>query len=156
MDEIDVGGDPTSIVADGDDFLWVTNRGDGTLSEIDLADRRVVATVDVGELPQEAAVDADSVWVASEGTQSLLRVDKATGEVTDTLELGLRVEEVAIDDQGHPWVDGLAQVIKVDPETMEIIGELVVGGSLAGVTSGEGSIWVNPHDGTRLSRIDPS
>jgi YVTN family beta-propeller protein len=156
VDEIAVGTDPSAIVADGDAFLWVTNRDDGTLSKIDIEAREVVGTFDVGDLPAEAAVDDEAVWLASEGTSSVLRLDKETGEILDTLDIGQRVEGVALDDEGRPWVDGLSQLIEIDPDEVAVVSEVEVGGELREVASGEGSLWTVPHDGTVLTRVDPN
>ena len=59
---IDVGAEPEGIAV-GAGAVWVANTGDGTVSRIDPATKKVVKTIDVGNRPVGIAVAADLVWV---------------------------------------------------------------------------------------------
>src|SRR5690606_10474395 len=106
VQEIEVGSDPSAVVADGDEVLWVTNREDGTVSKIDVEAGEVTATIDVGERPAEGAVLDGDLWLAVEGDATVVRVDGDADEVVATVDVGQRVGAVAVDDAGRPWVDG--------------------------------------------------
>ena len=45
--------------------VWVANTLDGTVSRIDPATRRVIATIRVGGLPRGVAVSDETVWVTA-------------------------------------------------------------------------------------------
>ena len=56
-------GDFPSWIAVGSGSVWVSNTSDGTVSRIDPASGRVVATIPVGPNPGAIVVGEGSVWV---------------------------------------------------------------------------------------------
>jgi YVTN family beta-propeller protein len=50
-------------IAYGAGAVWVANSRDGTVSRIDPATSRVVATIHLGNSPRRIAVGAGKVWV---------------------------------------------------------------------------------------------
>ena len=56
-------GDNPLEVAVGEGSVWVTNYLDGTVSRIDPATNRVVATLEVGRHPDHIAVGEGGIWV---------------------------------------------------------------------------------------------
>ena len=49
-----------------DNYVWIANQGDSTVSRIDTTTNTVTATIaGVGTYPYGLAVDEDSVWVAN-------------------------------------------------------------------------------------------
>ena len=64
MPAVSVGRGASGIVA-GAGAVWVANTLDGTVSRIDPATRRVVATIRVGGLPRGVAVGDEAVWVTA-------------------------------------------------------------------------------------------
>ena len=57
------------LVAEGS--VWVANRGDGTISRVDPATNRAIATIGGGAIPTRLTADSGAVWVATaEGIQA--------------------------------------------------------------------------------------
>ena len=61
---IPVGRSPAHI-AYGEGSIWVDSRGDGTVSQVDPAKRRVVRTIHLGYRPSGLAVGAGAVWASA-------------------------------------------------------------------------------------------
>ena len=62
IDTIQVGPDPFALAV-GPDAVWVANRGDGTVTRIDLVDS-TTTTIKVGRTVDHIAVGEGAVWVA--------------------------------------------------------------------------------------------
>ena len=81
---ISVGEAPVSIVAT-DTSVWVANSGDGTVSRIDPETTEVVATIEVGGVPEEVATDPFSsrsaVWVFDSEGGRIVEVQPTTDTV---------------------------------------------------------------------------
>jgi YVTN family beta-propeller protein len=60
--QIEVGDQPAAVAV-GAGSVWVANAGDGTVSRIDPATRKVVKTIDVGNAPAGLVVADGLVWV---------------------------------------------------------------------------------------------
>jgi YVTN family beta-propeller protein len=66
--------------------VWVSNSADGTVSRIDPATRKVVATIPVGQTPENPAVASDgTVFVPNVFDGTVSRIDPATNKVIDTI-----------------------------------------------------------------------
>src|SRR5919204_1569848 len=74
---IAVGSSPMSLVV-GAGAIWVANKGDGSVSRIDPASDRVVASIQVGGQPWGLAFDGASIWVGNYERGSVARIDPAT------------------------------------------------------------------------------
>ncbi len=81
--ETTVGRDPRTVAITPDDTrIVVVNRGDGTLSVVDLLTMTVTATYPVGLLPYGVVTSSNSsAWVTLEGTDEVIRIALATGEI---------------------------------------------------------------------------
>jgi YVTN family beta-propeller protein len=80
-----VGPKPRFLAA-GLGAVWILNQGDGTVSRINPASNKVVATIAL-ETPGnggDIAIGAGAVWVTNLGTP-LSRIDPATNQVTAQL-----------------------------------------------------------------------
>ncbi len=89
--EISVGAVPCAVATNPVTHrAYVVNYGDETLSVVDGATRRVVATVKVGSHPQAVAVDArrNRVYVANVHDDSVTEIDSATNRVVRTRAAG--------------------------------------------------------------------
>ena len=69
--KIGFGGSNAAFAADGS--VFVPNIGDGTVSRIDPARNRVVATFKVGPKPFPAATAFGDVWVPLSGGRQVVR-----------------------------------------------------------------------------------
>jgi YVTN family beta-propeller protein len=81
--EISVGNDPRGVSFSPDDRqALVVNRGDNTLSVIDVASRQVTATYPVGILPYSVVTNHERIaWVSSQATDEVIQIDYQTGEI---------------------------------------------------------------------------
>jgi YVTN family beta-propeller protein len=135
---IGVGKTPTAVLV-AEASVWVANSGDGTVSRIDVATNRVIATVRVGGSPSHLTADSGAIWVAT--ADGLRRIDPAINQVIQTVPLPVGLGDVrAI--HGHLWVslnDGTIR--RLDPTDGRVLGSI----SLA-----SGGVPVLASDGSRL------
>ncbi|HVD49658.1 MAG TPA: hypothetical protein VNB50_06505, partial [Gaiellaceae bacterium] len=83
-----VGQKPRSVAVTST-AIWVSNNGSNTVSRIDPKSRKVVATIRVGQQPENAAVAADgTVFVPNVGADTVSRIDPATNTVIQTIPVG--------------------------------------------------------------------
>ena len=90
VSSVRVGAGPRSVaVTKG--AVWVSNRLSNTVSRIDPKRRKVVATVRVGDQPENAAVAGDgTVFVPNLGGDTVSRIDPVTNKVIQTISVGSR------------------------------------------------------------------
>jgi YVTN family beta-propeller protein len=85
-----VGEGPRSVAVTKT-AVWASNRLSDTVSRIDPRRRRVVATIHVGDQPENAAVAGDgTVFVPNLGGDTVSRIDPATNKVIETIPVGPR------------------------------------------------------------------
>jgi YVTN family beta-propeller protein len=127
--------------------VWVANRGDGTVSRIDPATNRVVATITIGNpiALQDQSCGPASIHSLMRDTLLIRRCDEPFDIATD----GTRVW--AIDNTNRTLAE-------IDPATNQVARRLTVGEVSFGIAYGEGSLWLtnvfaNPHS---VIRLDPS
>jgi|GEM_PF-3369262 len=112
-----------------DNYLWVPNYYDNTVSKVDVNSHTVVATIPVGTKPSGIAVGFDYVYVTCRRSSCLYRISKATSTVHDSIDLSEVMElpiGVAVDSSGYAFVVGrehfdasspdLAYLVKVNPQ----------------------------------------
>ena len=75
---IPVGGEPAGL-AFGAGSLWVADRRDRSVLQVNPAVDRVVRTYTVGNAPRAVAAAFGSIWVASEVDPAIVRIDLARG-----------------------------------------------------------------------------
>jgi len=159
--KIPVGLQPLGVVVTKGG-VWVANEHSGSVTRIDPATNKVVATVSINSPdsagPQVMAAGPDgSVWVGVPNMGSVVRIDAATNKV------GLVVpwDGPVASDGAEVWIavvagiDGLAQAIRIDPESGKVIKAVDLGeeGGTCGLAVGLGSVWVATGG---LTRIDPA
>lgn len=84
---LQVDDEPYGVVATTDGkFAYVTHDYPGTVSEIDIAARKVTRTFPVGKFARGIALSGDekTLYVAEFFTATLVAVNRETGKVTDT------------------------------------------------------------------------
>jgi YVTN family beta-propeller protein len=82
-----VDDEPYGVVTTADGkFAYVTHDYPGTISEIDVAARKVVRTFPVGKFTRGLAISKDdkTLYASEFFTATLVAVDRASGKVTDT------------------------------------------------------------------------
>ncbi len=85
--EIGVGDDPRSLAyTPNNQILVVANRGDGTLSVINVPNRNVINTIPLGILPYGVVtIDDETAYVSLQGTHEVVRVNFITGAILDRI-----------------------------------------------------------------------
>ena len=151
---IPVGDDPAGLTfAAGS--VWVSDRQDRTVSQINPATNRVVQQYEVGNGPRGIAGGFGSLWVASEVDRKVTRIDLARGKAGEKIELGANPTEIATG-AGAVWVtsEEAGAVFRIDPHTGTVTKAITVGNGPIGIAAGDDAVWVaNRQDGT-VSRID--
>lgn len=92
-----------------DQYLWVPNFYDNTVSKVDVNSHTVEATIPVGTKPAGIAVGRDFVYVTHRRSSFLYRISKATDAVYDSIDLGGVMAfpiGVATDREGYIFVVG--------------------------------------------------
>ena len=155
-----VGARPVAI-ASGAGALWVGNLDDQSVTRVDVASRRAVRHIPLGDTPTGIAAAGTAVWV-TDGTGDVSRIDARYDRVTLTKPLRASVGffggtvRPALAAFRSIWIvspDGV--VLRVDPASMQVVDSVAVGNVPSAIAAGAGSVWVtNSHDGT-VTRIDP-
>ena len=155
-----VPGSPDWIAVDED--VWISNKPKDSVARLSATTNKVVATIPINAPdsagPQVMAAGPNgSVWVGVPNMGSVVRIDAATNKV------GLVVpwDGPVASDGAEVWIavvagiDGLAQAIRIDPESGKVINAVDLGeeGGTCGLAVGLGSVWVATGG---LTRIDPA
>ena len=80
--------------------VYVVNHGDDTITTIDGANHRIIATIKVGKSPQGIAVDSKSnrIYVANVHGHSVTLIDGARNVATKTFPVGKNPYALAVDE----------------------------------------------------------
>ena len=131
---------------------YIGNFGDNTVSAVDTATGKVVATIPVAAGPHGMAITSDgrTVYVSGDGSTSVSVIDTASDTVTKTIEVGKTPNGVTLTPDGKQLlvaIYGDNKIVFVDTATQAITGEVAVakphtislapGGKVAYVTSQE-------------------
>lgn len=116
----------------------------------------VAANVAVGDFPSALTIGEGSVWVAVEsrsgGENLVARIDPATNEVTTVIPVDGLPGQVAIEN-GSLWIGLAGSVQRLDPETGEVVAEIVGPGTF--LTRTPGAVWALD-SANSIARIDPT
>jgi DNA-binding SARP family transcriptional activator/streptogramin lyase len=153
--EISLGGRPGSVAA-GEGSVWVGNRDERTIVEINPASRRVVRTIGLGFVPAELVFAAGSVWAADEYRGVVVRVDPTSGTVLARMRLGDGGHSCCpislAKSQGTVWAARFGALSRIDVATNRVVPLRRVGSDVLSVAAGEEAVWaLTP---THLLRID--
>jgi YVTN family beta-propeller protein len=155
---------PSNMTA-GDGLLWVISGS--SIVQIDPKAGQVAGEpIRTGIQAEDIAFGEGALWVTIVGsgdlgvpndTDAVSRIDPETGETLATIKVSRGPMSLAFTPEAV-WVVnfGLSDtVIRVDPNTNQIIGEpIVTGRAPLSVAVGEGSLWVANHDAHTITRID--
>ena len=148
---IDVGDVPVSV-AFGEDALWVATMAERAL-RVERRTNAVTTAVPIG-YPVALTTGDTAVWV-SDSRGRVWRINSETGAVTQTIPvlegvegiagrvagglMGLRATAAAV------WaaVSTDGTVVRIHPETGEVVGRVAVGHSPTDVAPWEGAVWVS-------------
>jgi YVTN family beta-propeller protein len=110
---------------------YVGNFGDNTVSAIDTATSKVVATIPVAQGPHGMAITADgrTVFVTGDGSTSMSVIDTATDRVVKTVEVGKMPNGVALTPDGKLLlvaIYGEDRIAFFDTGTLTAVGSVPI------------------------------
>ncbi|MFI5122357.1 MAG: protein kinase [Vicinamibacteria bacterium] len=153
---IAVGRSPTAVAV-GPERAWVAARDGDEIDAIDQVTNSVAFEIPVPS-PTSVAVGFGSVWAVSKATDALYRLDPVEGKEPLEIPLGDGADpsDVAVDND-WVWVAdaGAQNVVRLDPETNALAGNVPLGTEPRAIATGEGSVWVTNIRSASVSRIDP-
>jgi YVTN family beta-propeller protein len=129
---IQVGGNPTGIVAAPDGKLFVDNASTNQVEEIDPSSGTILNRITVGSDPQFLAEtpDGHTVMVPNEASNTVSVIDTATGTVSATITVGPSPVSVAVSPDGsraYVTNSGSNTVTPIDLRTMTALSPITVG-----------------------------
>jgi DNA-binding beta-propeller fold protein YncE len=103
-----------------------------------------------------------SVWLSNAAAGTLTRVDPATGELGAVIDVNPnprtdRYDLSAVADDRWVWATGVDNsIVKIDPQTNEVVERFDIGTTMYRMVLHDGSLWVTNLDqgGGRLIRFD--
>lgn len=143
------------FVTAGFGSIWVSSRN--SVHRLDPETGQVVSTIPIGSRALFMAAGEGAVWVSSTqvSSVSLSRIDPETDRVTGSIELpGCCVGDLTAG-EGAVWVQSSDQVLRIDPRSLRVTGDVRVGSHLT--TAGVGGVWANTASmgPDEIKRIDP-
>jgi DNA-binding SARP family transcriptional activator len=150
---VPVGSSPT-LIREGDGSVWVADHDEQTVMQIDPERRKVVRTIGLGFRPDDLAARDGAVWAFDKQGGILEKLPYE--EISTRFERrgfagfdGMAVDEKAV------WLSGGKRLIRVDPDTGEVVKRADVPGDLIDVAVGAGAVWAVTGPSPTVLRIDP-
>jgi streptogramin lyase len=153
---IRAGAGPVAV-AQGDERMWVANRGDGTITGIDprrdRPDRRI--ELGPGTRPVSIEVAFGSVWVADGAGGAVLRVDADEGTEPVEIPVGAEPSDL-VAGRRSLWVavEGEPALVRVDPDSNAVDATVSLADAPNSVAYADGYVWAVSPDGGTLARVD--
>jgi sugar lactone lactonase YvrE len=140
--------------------LWLVDPGRETLLAVDRDTGSEIRRFPSPDALGALCAGGEALWLTvGREKPRLRRVDAVSGALIDERPLSLEAVPRAMSwDQGTLWIaaEGGHGLVRVDPDTAQVLGrtELLVGA--AGVEVAEGSLWVTDPDAGQLLRVTPA
>jgi len=129
----------------------------------------VAATIGVGRLPMNVAVDGDNVWVTNWYDNTISRISAATNTALSVIPVTLAgtagPDAIAVGD-GSLWVTTTdydqsgnslpGSLLRIDPSSGAVQATLPMGRSPYAVLATPGAVWVSVTEDGAVKRIDPT
>lgn len=134
--------------------LWV-GQGERTLLRIDPETQEEIAAINVGRGPYLMDVTEDWLWVANANQRGLWRINPDINSMFDIV--GIPVEGNVLDiavGEGAVWVAVDHFVVKLDPDTGEVLGTVDTIKRATGVAAGFGYVYVTNYQEGTVLRLD--
>ena len=150
---VPVGTSP-ALVREGDGSVWVADRIDLTVTEIDLESRHVLRTVGVGFRPDDLAARNGAVWAFDKEERVLARL--GPGQAWDRFEHAgfAEVDRIAVDDHAV-WLTGGRRLIRVDASSGEVMSNVSLPVAVDGLATTGGDVWAVSGSAGAVLRLDP-
>ena len=164
--------------------VWIPNTGDGTVSRIDPASNRRVATFRVGDagafyqrvcqpygsvhsfmvttfhvrrcdLPSSIATANGLLWVAKNDTNTILAIDPKDGHQVASIPVGVTPFELRANDQAL-WVTSYDDnvVVRIDVRSKQVVQTIAQPGGPSGLALDGENVWVAISRTGTVARID--
>jgi DNA-binding SARP family transcriptional activator len=156
-------GDELAI---GEGAVWAAVADDAVLDRIDPATNKIARSIkgfgntDSG---MPIAVDQNAVWVLRMvgGQETLFRVDPATNAIVKRIPIGspngTAPTGTVATGGGYIWTGNWDKTVsKIDPRTNRVVAVYSLPANPQNVTFGDGSLWVDSYDASKVWRIAPS
>jgi len=91
-----VGKQPWVTVFDGTN-IWISNRGDNTVSKLSLSDGAILATYPVGSAPTGIVFDGANIWAANLNSNNVTKLRASDGAWLGTFAVGTQPHELVFD-----------------------------------------------------------
>jgi YVTN family beta-propeller protein len=164
---VPVGARPGAVTL-GSGSLWVANLDDQTISRIDPGTLRTLRTIELQGSPTDIATSAGGVWVVEsarvpQANSSSVFVGRIDPEF-DTLSDGRRIDNVIPSGPGAVASDGASVWVapstglltRLNAQTGAVQQRLDPNASPAGITIGDGAIWLSDTEADDVIRVDPT
>lgn len=126
--------------------LWLVNRTANSVIEVEPGSGQKLGELTVGRGPAALAVGPDSLWIVNFDDDTLTRITISEPGQTPTLTtvpVGDGPVDVAVGEGGVWVITQLDRtVVRIDPETNEVVATIDVGNDPQGVAAGAGAVWV--------------
>jgi ABC-type branched-subunit amino acid transport system substrate-binding protein/streptogramin lyase len=151
------GGSPSEgypRIAVGAGAVWAINP-DYTVSRIDSATGRRVATIDAGA--RTIAAGREGVWFVGGDGRAVMRIDPRTNRVAETIPVGSDFLSGIAVGAGAVWVTAQQQgsLWRIEPGPRPIERTIDVGVGVSYVAFGDGAVWTANYVDGIVSRVDP-
>ena len=160
VDTVPTGLDPADVSADAD-HVWVANRGDDNVTEVDPQTKAVLGTTSAHTKIGGMAAGAGGVWIGDSRRKELVRLDPDFPTAAESIELARRspasdLTPVAVG-HGAVWVAGDAGTIaRIDPKSFEVDETIRVTSTPSSIATGAGGVWTVDDLTNTAFRIDPA
>ena len=151
----------SELGAVGDGSLWLTHIAQGTVTRVDPATGRTVASIGVpggdnAPVSMSMAVGPGAVWVDYDlGGTGVVRIDPATNTVATAVKLAKTPAGLAASDRAVMVLTRESGVVyQIDPATNRVVASIPVCRESKAVAYAAGVFWIGCDEGTLL-RIDP-
>jgi YVTN family beta-propeller protein len=157
--EVEIGAGTHLKIAADSKYLYVAAPRSGRLQIRDRFSGDLLKELAVASC-WDAAISEYGLWVQTgPDMETIVHIDPASMSEVQRVELEDGISKIKYFD-GYYWLgvhgDEAKRILKVDPQTYQVVAELTVetGETLYGMGAGEGAVWVAFYDGTIL-KIDP-
>lgn len=142
------------MIREGDGSVWVADRIDLTVTEIDLESRRVMRTIGVGFRPDDMAARNGALWAFDKEERVLARLgDEQTWDRFEHADFA-GVERIEVEDHAI-WLAGGRRLIRVDPASGRVVRTLPVPVRIDGLATVSGDVWAVSRADRAVLRLDP-
>lgn len=157
-EEYRVGSKPSALEV-ANDIAWVNNRGDGTMTRINLISGTTKG-IRVGGTPHEFVMVADRVWVAVIGDSEVYiqAIDVGTGGLTGkriTLPLTGAGLFRSTPDGKFAWLSYNNTLVRIDLQKGTVVKKVTVGQQIVAVSLSPRALLVLDQASHQLYRLDP-